>query len=256
MKTPKFLQTEKKIWEFEKMAIIYSVAISPSMFLFDAGNSSKGPTPRSDMEVLVETFRLTIQSAWKLFKIIMKVVFKFLKTHLKAIVRAIISHPYLSGFFVFITAAMLLLNHLAAKFGRKILWYHYLLVLILGLLGSWLIAILIQNGAFNTIMEVMMAIIAQVGSIFRPILPHCSNERLEDGTKSVDLAQLTESSKINHRRAFIIFSAAVGVVTKVLLARYKRQLVGDGPLTSELVEMIDQIDVTKYFYFPPNLVDS
>ena len=78
------------------------------------------------------------------------------------VLKLLMKSPYFSFFVVFASCALLLLNHLAIKFGRKLQWYDRLIIIILVLLATLLMSVAIKTETFKTIIDWLKNILIQI----------------------------------------------------------------------------------------------
>ena len=220
----KFLKAKQEIRKFQKFAMIYSVG-TPAL-------------PISTDQGFVQLFMMMVGQAWDLFVKIGGLILKVLKTYATSLMKLLMRHPYFSMFTVFASCSLLLLNHLARKFGKKLVWYHRLLSVFISLLLIWLLSILIKAETFKTILEWLKSIFVQITITLRSLA-------MSLDSSLPDAVDNPKSSKAKDFQVFVFFSALTVLTTRYFLYRFKRQVVGDGPLTNEVINFIE-IDLSDF----------
>lgn len=221
---PKFLKAKQEIIQFQKFSMICAV-----------GNSA---LPISKKEGLTKLFLMTVGEAWNLFVKIGGLIIKFLKHRGIFFKKLIMKHPYFSMFTVFVSCALLLLDRLAKKFGRKLYWYDRLIFIILSLIATWLMSVVIKAEAFKTIIQWLKSIVIRIMLILRIL-----NNSIDSYTQDMSLINKSKPSK--DLKVFVFFSIVTALTTKYLLYAFKRRIVGDGPLSDEIIKILE-IDLTDY----------
>ena len=145
---PKFLKAGQEIIQFQKFSMICMVG-NPTL-------------PINGKEDLVKLFLMTVKQAWDLFVKIGGLIIQWLKNRSTPLIKLAIKHPYFTLFTAFASCALLMLNHLAKKFGRKLQWYDRLITVILALIATWLFSVVIKAEAFKTIIEWLKSILGQI----------------------------------------------------------------------------------------------
>jgi hypothetical protein len=228
LKKPKFLKAKQEMIKFQKFSTICAVAA----------------VPVSGEEGWVKLFLMMSQEAWRLFLIIGDLILQSLKKFGTFLMKRLMQHPYFSLFAVFASCALLLFNHLATKFGRKLQWYDRLLIIVLALVATLLLSLVIQTEALKTIIEWFKKILIQIIMGLRSLI-----RLLDSHTQDEDLVSISKpkSSKGEDLKVFVFFSVITAITTKSLLQLFKRKVVGDGPLTTELINILDlDIDLNDY----------
>lgn len=196
--------------------------------------------PISGKEGFVKLFLMMVGEAWNLFVKIGGLIIKFLKTRATSLIKLLMKYPYFSMFTVFTSCALLLINHLARKFGRKLRWYDRLIIIILSLLATWLMSALIKAEAFKTIIEWLNSILIQIILILRSF-----TSSIDSYTQ--DRVDKPKPSKAQDFKVFVFFSVLTALTTRYLLSVFKRKVVGDGPLSNELINILElEIDLSDY----------
>jgi hypothetical protein len=229
---PKFLKAKQEIIKFQKFSMICAIG-NPAL-------------PISGKEGLVELFLMTVGKAWDLFVKIGGLIIKFLKNRATSLIKLVMKYPYFSMFTVFVSCALLLLDHLARKFGRKIQWYDRLIILILSLIATWLLSVVIKAEAFKTIIKWLKSILIKIMLILRSL-----NSSIGSYTQDTSAIDKPKPSKAEDFKVFVFFSVLTALTTRYLLSVFKRKVVGDGPLSDELINILE-IDLTDYL--PKRLV--
>ena len=141
-------------------------------------------------------------------------------------------------FTVFANCALLLIDHLARKFGRKLGLYNRLIILILSLIATWLVSVVIKAESFKTIIEWLKSILIQIILILRSL-----NSSIDSYTQ--DTIDKPKPSKAEDFKVFVFFSVLTVLTTSYLLSVFKRKVVGDGPLNNKLITILE-MDLTDY----------
>ena len=228
MKNRKVLKAEQEMMKFQKFSTICAFTIAPV----------------SGEEGLVKLFLMMSQEAWRLFLKIGDLIIQSLKKFGTYVIKLIMQHPYFSLFAVFTSCALLLFNHLARKFGRKLQWYDRLLIIILALIATLLLSVAIKSEAFKTILEWLKKILIRIILGLRSLTSF-----LDSHTQDKDLVSRSKpkSSKGEDLKVFVFFSVITAITTKCLLQLFKRKVVGDGPFTTELINILElDIDLSDY----------
>lgn len=228
MKNRKVLKAEQEMIKFQKFSTICAVAA----------------VPVSGEEGLVKLFLMMSQEAWRLFLKIGDFILQSLKKFGTFLMKLILQHPYFSLFAVFTSCALLLFNHLATKFGRKLQWYDRLLIIVLALLATLLLSVVIKTEALKTIIEWLKKILIQIIMGLRSL-----TSLLDSHMQDKDLVSISKpkSSKGEDLKVFVFFSVITAITTRCLLELFKRKVVGDGPLTTEIINILElDIDLSDY----------
>lgn len=215
----KVLKAKQEMIEFQKFSMICTVG-NPAL-------------PISGEEGFVKLFLMMTQETWNLFLKIGGLIIKFLKNRGTSLIKLVMKHPYFSMFTVFTSCALLLLNHLARKFGRKLQWYDRLLTIILALVATWLMSVLIKAEAFKTILEWLKSILIQIILGLRSF-----TSSIDSHTQDTSAIDKPKPSKAEDFKVFVFFSVITAITTRYLLHQFKRKVVGDGPLTNELINIV------------------
>lgn len=222
--------------KFQKFSMIYSIASPPLNVTGDEG--------------VAELFWMTVKEACNLFLKLSDLILKFLKNKsmsvLKPFAKFIISHPYFSTFTVFVSCALILLDHLAKKFGRKLRWYDRLLTIILSLLATWLLHMVIKAEAFKTIREWLKSILIHI-----LLLLHNIHSSIGSAVKDQPSINETHSPKDGGFKVFFFFSLLTTLTVRYLLYLFKRRVVGDGPFSDGIIHILE-VDLTNYH--PKNMI--
>ena len=228
----KYLKAKQQIQEFEKFSIICMVA-DPAVTI-------------TGEEGIIELVLLSIGQAWNFFVKLGGLLIKFFSNRAIDLLKFIKGSPFLVAFGAFASCALLLINHYANKFGRKLKWYDRLGIIILSLLATLLLMVIIKGEGFKTIAEWLKNVIIRIIVLLRYLNNFIDNilKYVKESLDSVPLDQ-SEPSKSNDLKAFIFFSALTALTTKYFLTLYKRKVVGDGPF-SDLIISIIEIDLTDY----------
>jgi hypothetical protein len=213
--------------EFQKFSMICAVG-NPAL-------------PISGEEGFVKLFLMMVGEAWDLFVKIGGLILKFLKTRATSLIKLVMKHPYFSVFVVFTSCALLLINHLARKFGRALRWYNRLIIIILSLLAILLMSALMKAEAFKTVLEWVKSILIQIILILRSF------------TSSIDsypqnIVDKPKPSKAKDFKVFVFFTVLTALTTRYLLSVFKRKVMGDGPFSKELIYL--SFSGLKPAYFP------
>ena len=219
----KVLKAQQEIIELQKFSMICAV-----------GN----PTiPITGEESFVQLFLVMTGEAWALFVKLGGLILKFLKTHSTYLLKFIIEHPYFSLFTVYSSCGLLLLNHLAKKFDRKLRWFDRVMMLILMLLTTWLTSAVIKAEAFKTILEWFKSILIQVIVSLRTF-----NSRVDSYfSSSTDLYKdKPKPENAGEFKTFVFFSILTTLTTGYLLYAFKRHIVGDGSFIDDIIYIIDR----------------
>ena len=220
----KVLKATQKMIEFQKFSMICAVG-NPAL-------------PISKEEGFFKLFWIMTQEAWHLFLKIGGLIIKILKNRGTSLIKLVMKHPYFSMFTVFTSCALLLLNHLARKFGRKLQWYDRLIIIILSLVATWLMSVVIKAEAFKTILEWLKSILIQIILGLRSF-----NSSIDSHTQ--DITYKPKPSKAEDFKVFVFFSVITAITTRYLLHLFKRKVVGDGPFTNELINIVE-LDLSDY----------
>ena len=226
IKKRKVLKAKQEMIEFQKFSMICAVGV---------GNPA---LPISGKEGFVKLFLMMVGEAWDLFVKIGGLIIKFLKSRSKSLTKLLMKHPYFSMFTVFASCALLLINHLARKFGRKLSWYDRLIIIILSLLATWLMSAIIKAEAFKTILEWLKSILIQVILSLRNFNSSIDSYRQ-------DKVDTPKPPKGEDFKVFVFFSVLTALTTRYLLYVFKRKVVGDGPLSNELIHFLE-MDLSEY----------
>lgn len=224
---PKFLKAEQEIIKFQKFSMICMVG-NPAL-------------PISGEEGLLKLFLMTVEQAWDLFVKIGGLIIQWLKNRSTSLIKLAMKHRYFTMFITFASCALLLFNHLATKFGRKLQWYDRLLIVILALLATWLFSVVIKAEAFKTIIEWLKSILVQIMLIL-----HNLTSSIDSHRQNMLEIENPKPSKAREFQVFIFFSFITTITTGYLLSLFKRKVVGDGPLSDLLIDIIE-IDLSDYF---------
>ena len=233
----KYLKAKQQIQEFEKFSIICMVA-DPAVTI-------------TGEEGIIELVLLSIGQAWNFFVKLGGLLIKFFSNRAIDLLKFIKGSPFLVAFGAFASCALLLINHYANKFGRKLKWYDRLGIIILSLLATLLLMVIIKGEGFKTIAEWLKNVIIRIIVLLRYLNNFIDNilKYVKESLDSVPLDSVpldqSEPSKSNDLKAFIFFSALTALTTKYFLTLYKRKVVGDGPF-SDLIISIIEIDLTDY----------
>ena len=228
MKNRKVLKAEQEMIKFQKFSTICAFTVAPV----------------SGEEGLVKLFLMMSQEAWRLFLKIGDLILHYLKKFGTYVMKLIMQHPYFSLFAVFVSGALLLLNRLATKFGRKVQWYDRLLTIILALLATWLLNVVIKTEALKTILEWLKKILIRIILGLRSL-----TSLLDSYTQDKDRVSRSnpKSSKGEDLKVFVFFSVITAITTRFLLQLFKHKVVGDGPFTTELINILElEIDLSDY----------
>lgn len=209
------------------------------------GNSA---LPISEKDGLIKLFLMTAGAAWDLLVKISSLIIKYSKNCGTFLVKLCTKHPYYTMFTVFASCALLLLDRLAKKFGRKLQWYDRLIIIILSLIATWLLSVVIQAEAFKTIFEWLKSMLIKIMVTLRSL-----NNSIDSYTQDTSLLDKPKPSKAEDFKVFVFFSVLTALTTRYLLYAYKRRVVGDGPLSNEVIKILE-IDPTDYL--PRRLVDK
>ena len=235
IQNPKFFKAKQEIIQFQQFSMICAV-----------GSSA---LPISEKEGLTQLFFMFVGEAWKLFVKIGGLFIKFLKNRGMSLIKLCMKHPYFSMFTVFVSCALLLLDRLAKKFGRRVKWYDRLIIIILSLIATWLLTLLIKAEAFRTITEWLKSLLIKTMVTLRIL-----NNSIDLYTQDTSLIDKSKPSKVENLKVFVFFSVFTALTTRYLLYAFKRRIVGtDGPLTDELIKILE-IDLTDYL--PKRLVNK
>ena len=230
MKNRKVLKAEQEMIKLQKFSTICAVAVVPTTVSGDEG--------------LVKLFLMMSQEAWRLFLKIGDLILQCLNKFGTYLMKFIMQHPYFSLFAVFTSCALLLFNYLARKFGRKLWWYDRLLMTILALIATWLVNVVIKTEAIKTIIEWLKKVLIQIIMGLRSLI-----SLFDSHTQDKDPVSRSKpnSSKGEDLKVFVFFSVLTAITTSFLLQLFKRKLVGDGPFTTELINILElDIDLSDY----------
>lgn len=231
-KKPKFLKIKKELLQFYKYSLIYSVGNSEIHLNRDEG--------------IVHLFKMCVTAAWNFFMKLGRLFIKFFKKSGTFLAKNWMTHRWFVAYVVFASCALLILQRLARKFGRKLNWYHVggLIILCLGIIGGF--AGLIKMEAFKTIGEwiksillALLIVLKNLTSFLNKLLnKHSADLEPISGLKpSHDLEP--KPSKAGEFKTFVFFSILTVLTTRFLLIRFKRKLVGESPLTDIMIEILD-----------------
>jgi hypothetical protein len=234
---PKFLKDKREFFQFQKFSMICAV-----------GNSA---LPISEKDGLIKLFLMTAGAAWDLLAKICSLILKYSKNCGTFLVKLCKKYPYYTMFTVFASCALLLLDRLAKKFGRKLQWYDRLIIIILSLIATWLLSVVIQAESFKTIFEWLKSMLIKI-MVTLGILNN-SIDSIDSYTQDPSLLDKPKPSKAEDFKVFVFFSVLTALTTRYLLYAYKRRVVGDGPLSNEVIKILE-IDPTDYL--PRRLVDK
>ena len=234
IKKPKFLKAKQEIVKFQKFSMICMVgnpAISQDL-------------PISKEEGLVKLFWTMLGQAWDLFIKLGGLMIEWSKNCSVSLIKLIIKHKFFLGFATFASCALLLFNHLATKFGRKLKWYDRLITFILILLALLLLYIIIKVEALQTIVNWLKSILIQLILIL-----HKLTSLIESHTHTQKIVEIKKPkpSKTREFEMFIFFSFITAITTGYLLSLFKRKVVGDGPFSDIIVQIIE-IDLNDYLF--------
>ena len=226
MKNRKVLKAEQEMIKFQKVSTICAVAA----------------VPVSGEEGLVKLFLMMSQEAWRLFLKIGDLILQSLKKFGTYVMKLLMQHPYFSLFAVFASCALLLFNHLATKFGRKLQWYDRLLIIILALLATLLLSVAIKTEALKTIIEWLKKILIRIILGLRSLI-----SLLDSHTQDKDPISRSKpkSSKGEDLKVFVFFSVITAITTRCLLQLFKRKVLGDGPLATKLINILE-LDIDRH----------
>jgi len=233
LKKRKSSKLHKEIMEFQKYSLICFIA-DPQL-----------PLQVNDEEDLRQIFIWCVQQAGAVLSKVFRLIIKFLKKGSVVIFKFLMRGRWMVAFATYTVCALLILQHLSKKFRRKLCWYERLLLVLLFLGIASLLAFAIQNEAFSTIIQWLKSILLTILFILRRInssLAKWLKDYPSDSSSIGDKPQVSETS--NDFKNFVLFSILTFVVTKYMLIIYKRRLVGEGPFTDIIIEMIDN-------YTPP-----
>ena len=219
----KVLKAQQEIIELQKFSMICAIG-TPAL-------------PINGKEGFVQLFLMMTGEAWALFVKIGGLIIKFLQTRSTYLLKLVMKHPYFSLFTVYASCSLLLFNHLAKKFGRKLRWFDRVIMIILLLLATWLTSAVIKAEAFKTILEWLKSILIQVIMSLRTF-----NSRIDSYfNSSTDLSiDKPKPSNAKEFRAFVFFSILTTITMRYFLYLFKRKLVGDGPFTDKIIHKINR----------------
>ena len=99
---------------------------------------------------------------------------------------------------------------------------------------------LIKAEAFKTIIEWLKSILIQIILILRSF-----TSSIDSYTQ--DRVDKPKPSKAEDFKVFVFFSVLTALTTRYLLSVFKRKVVGDGPLSNELINILElEIDLSDY----------
>ncbi len=192
------------------------------------GNSGNVKNVNKEKNKLIELFCLLVKKACEILLRAMKLLGKCALILLERFA----NHPWISMVLAYLSCALLIFYYLSNKYGRKFTWYHYLLLMILYLSLIILLSVAIKTSAFRTILDWLKSMLVTLLLALRNL----TNSLAEHSSPAKDKC---DSSKTSGLQNFIVFSVLVAFMTKYLLGRFKRKLVGETPLTDILIEIID-----------------
>jgi hypothetical protein len=196
-----------------------------------------------DKEGLVKLFQLLMEQAWYFFVKVSKLLIKFLKVKGYLVLKYFRNHPWVTSYVAFASCALLVLHYLCKKFGKKLRWYDYLFTIILSLLAIYLLALVIKSKSFKIIRDWLKSIIVNLVLTLYDL--NTSLDEYFQKSEPDPFPELYKSSKSNANgfQTFVVFSVLTVITSKLLLKRFKRQLVGqlidEGPFTDIMVYIID-----------------
>lgn len=158
------------------------------------------------------------------------------------VMKLIIQHSYFSLFAVFVSYALLLFNYLAIKFERKLHWSNCLLIVIIALLATLLLSI--KTEALKTIIEWLKKILTRILLGLRSL-----TSSLGSHTQDKDLVFRSKPkfSPFEDLKGFVFFPAIAAITTRCLLQLFKRKVIGDSILITELINILElDIDLSDY----------
>ena len=97
---------------------------------------------------------------------------------------------------------------------------------------------LIKAEAFKTILEWLKSILIQIILSLRNF-----NSSIDSYTQ--DKVNKPKPSKAEDFKVFVFFLVLTALTTRYLLSVFKRKVVGDGPLSNELIHILE-IDLSDY----------
>jgi hypothetical protein len=222
LRKPRFFKAKQDILEVQKFSMICMIGFGSS------GGDVASPSP-------YKTFSALVVAAWELFiKLggLFVQAFQNLPVIGNWLIEMFINHQYFIMYGSLVGCALFYFNHLAKKFSDHLKWYDRLFLIILSLIAAWLACEFFTSEAFHTILLWLKNLIFKIISMFRN-----RNNSVDLSTQDpLDPLDNAKSSKDNEFRVFLFYSVLSIATLKYLYYRFKRKLVGDGPLM-HLIEM-------------------
>lgn len=223
----KFSRLNKKLQKFQKYSLICFVGNSVQM------------THLTGEEKPTELIILCFQEFTRLAGFVFKFLIKYSKKLGKFILSIAMRNRYIIVFTALTGCAVLLLHQLALRFGKKLKWYNYLLVLLLLLAILCLLAAAIKAEAFKTVFDWVNSILISIFLWLQNI-----NSLLDKYSRSESAVMMEENPEVPKLRnsefkTFAFFSVLTVIMTRYLLVRFKREVVGESPFTEVIIKIID-----------------
>nr|WPV76491.1 hypothetical protein [Naviculales sp.]WPV76571.1 hypothetical protein [Naviculales sp.] len=211
-----------------------------------------------DKKRLVELFCLCAENArfyWlKVIKFLGKVI-KFLGKKASSLLNSLLyyckNHPWIIMSWGYAIFALFIMNKLIKKYGKKFRWYNFLILIIIYLIIIWLLGVAMKTEVFQAILKLLKRTLFK----FKTILTLRDLKKSLAEHSDYSLAEDAKNNK-NDFKNFMIFSIFTIVITKFLYQRFKRKLVGEGPLTDIVIEIIDldPLNVDNFSELPELLI--
>lgn len=172
---------------------------------------------------------------------------KLLKRSATFVLKFVHQNKLVLGYIAFSSCALLMVHHLAKRFGKKLKRYHYLTFLFLLLLIVLLLTAVIKAEAFQTILDWLTSILV---SLFVRLQHISSLLDRYDSESTFMVEENLEPSKVTNTdfKTLTVFSILMVITARYLLGRFKRELVGDSPLTEVIIKIVDKNGVLKPAY--------
>ena len=232
IKRRKVRKAEQEIVELQKFTMICAIG-NPAL-------------PISKADKWIKLFMMMTQEAWQLFVKIGGLIIRYFTQYSKVLVKIAMKHPYFITFATFSSSILLILDYNYKQFGKRMWWHDRLIIIILSLGAIWLLSILMEAEAFNTILEWLKSILIRIIwtlRYFNNIIDSSFNSSIKSQTQ--DLANTPKPSKAKDFKEFAFFSVLTALIARYFFERFKRKLVGEGHFTDEIIKLIE-FDIDYY----------